>query len=110
MLGRGRRRLDETDIQKLSAITELSVMQIHNLLTMGLIHEQHAINALILYDYKRLKRRGKYRVMQIQQALAEKYNVNVSRIASVAYKKRTKRYYCEKCSKEISHREFLFLV
>lgn len=99
-------KLNETELQKLSAITELPLMQIQKLLTMGLINENRAIDVLILYDYKRIKRRGLYKVSQIVEAMADKYKVPSSRVYRVIYAKKVKRYYCVKCSKSISSREY----
>ena len=100
-------KLTEPEIQKLSAITELSPMQVQKLLTMGLIDESRAMDVLILYDFKRIKRRKQYKVSQIIEAIIEKYKVPRSRVERVIYAKKTKRYYCDKCSKEITKRERL---
>ena len=98
-------KLNEAEIQKLASITELTPMQIQNLLTMGLIDESRALDALILYDFRRAKRRKQYKVGQIIEAVVEKYKVPRSRVERVIYAKKTKRYYCDKCSKQITHRE-----
>ena len=97
--------LNEQEIVKLSAITEMTPMQIQKLLTMGLIDEKRAIDMLILYDFRRIKRRKLYTVSQIVEAIIEKYKVPKSRVNKVIYGKKVKHYYCDKCSKEISNRE-----
>lgn len=98
-------KLQESEIQKLSAIIELTPMQIQKLLTMGLIDESRALDVLILYDFRRIKRRKQYKVGQIIEAVVEKYKVPRSRVERVIYAKKVKRYYCDKCSKEITNRE-----
>lgn len=98
-------KLQEHEIQKLSSITELSPMQIQKLLAMGLIDESRALDALILYDFKRIKRRKQYKVGQIIEAVMEKYKVPRSRVERIIYNKKRKRYYCDKCAKEITNRE-----
>lgn len=98
-------KLQEQEIHKLSSITELSPMQIQKLLAMGLVDESRALDVLILYDFKRIKRRKQYKVGQIIEAVMEKYKVPRSRVERVIYHKKRKRYFCDKCSKEISSRE-----
>lgn len=100
-------KLQETEIQKLSAITGLTPMQIQQLIAMELLNDRRAMDALILYDFKRIKRRKQYKVGEIILALMGKYKVSKSCVTRVIYAKKKKRYYCEKCSKEISHRELL---
>lgn len=80
-------------------------MQIQKLLNMDLIAESRALDVLLLYDFRRIKRRKQYKVGQIIEALIEKYKVPRSRVERVIYAKKTKRYYCDKCSKEITNRE-----
>lgn len=98
-------RLQESEIQKLASITELTPMQIQKLLAMGLVDENRALDALVLYDFKRIKRRKQYKVGQIIEAVMEKYKVPRSRVERIIYNKKRKRYYCDKCSKEIPSRE-----
>lgn len=99
-------KLQETEINKLAALAEITPMQFLHLMTMGLIEEQRAIDHLILHDFRRIKRRRQYRVNQIIEAVKEKYKVPRSRVERVIYAKKVKRYYCDKCSKEISKKEF----
>ena len=98
-------KLQENEIQKLAVLTELTPMQIHHLLAIGIIDEQRALDHLILYDFRRIKRRKVYMVSQIIEAVMEKYKVPRSRVERIIYAKKTKRYYCDKCAKEISKRE-----
>lgn len=98
-------QLQEAELQKLSAITELSTVDLNKLLVIGLIDENRALELLILYDFRRIKRRHIYKVNQIIEAMMEKYKVNRYRVEKAIYSKKKKRYYCECCSKEISKRE-----
>lgn len=98
-------KLQESEIQKLSAITEIEPIQLHKLLTMGLIDENRALDQLILHDFRRIKRRKQYKVSQIIEAVIEKYKVPRSRVERVIYAKKVKKHYCDKCSKEITNRE-----
>lgn len=99
-------QLTDEHIQHLSSITELSPMQLKKLISMGLIDGDAALDVLMKYDYRRIKRRNVYRVAQIQQAMADKYHVPVSRVARVVYSKKKKMYYCEACGKNITSREY----
>ena len=95
----------EKEIEKLSAITSLTPMQVQNLLAMGLIDDSKALDTLILYDFRRIKRRRLYRVGQIIEALVEKYKTCPSRVQRVIYHKKKKIYYCNNCAKQIKARE-----
>lgn len=97
-------KFQSPEIQKLSAITGSSPIQIQNLVAMGLINESRALDFLINYDFTRIKRRQQYKVKEIVQALADRYNVPTTRVHHVAYAKVVKRFHCTKCGKAISAR------
>lgn len=98
-------KLGEPELLKLSSITNVTPLQLHNLMSLGLVNEEKALDALIRYDFQRVKRRKIYRVKQIVEAMMQKYNVPASRVQRVIYAKKKKRHYCEKCGKEIANRE-----
>ena len=80
-------------------------MQVQKLISLGLISETRALDVLILYDFRRIKRRKLYTVAQIIEALIEKYKVSKYRVEKIIYHKKQKRYFCDKCAKEITNRE-----
>lgn len=98
-------RLQEAEYGKLASITGLTIIQLEKLFSMGLIEEERALDALILYDFRRIKRRHLYKVGQIVLAVMEKYQVPKSRVERVIYHKKKKVYYCDQCNKQITNRE-----
>ena len=99
-------KLQEKEIEKLSAITEITPVQVTKLIALGILDEQRCLDALLVYDYRRLKRRGAYKVAQIFEALGERYKVPKWRIEKAVYYKASKKRFCKVCQKEISGREY----
>ena len=99
-------RLQEKEIEKLSAITDITPVQVTKLIALGIIDENRCLDALLVYDYRRLKRRGEYKVAQIFEALMERYKVSKWRVEKAVYYKTPKKKYCKACQKEISGREY----
>lgn len=88
-------QFQQQEIEKLAAITGLTPMQVSKLLAMGLINRQEALSAMLVYDWRRLKQRGKYKVAQIFAALSERYGVPKWRVEkAVYYKKKSTQKYC----------------
>ena len=52
-------QFQQQEIEKLAAITGLTPLQVNKLLAMGLINRQEALSAMLVYDWRRLKQRGK---------------------------------------------------
>ncbi len=65
-------RLREKDIEKLSAITGVSVYDIEKLSAVGVIDHSGAVDLLIASDWKRLK--GRYTTWQLTKAMMEEYS------------------------------------
>lgn len=51
-------KLQEKEIEKLSAITGTTPLQATKLIAMGILNESRCLDALLVYDYRRLKRRS----------------------------------------------------
>lgn len=100
-------QFQQQEIEKLAAITGLTPMQVSKLLAMGLINQQEALSAMLVYDWRRLKQRGKYKVAQIFAALSERYDVPKWRVEKAVYfKKKSTQKYCVVCKRPISGREY----
>lgn len=99
-------QLGEKEIEKLSAITGITPVQVTKLIALGVLDESKCLDALLAYDFRRLKRRGIYKVAQIFEALMERYKVPKWRAEKAVYFKATKKKYCKSCQKEISGREY----
>lgn len=78
-------RLRQKEIDKLSIITQLPQHDIEKMLAMGLVNEPIAIDLLVVYDWKRLKKEKKYTVKQITQALMNEYDISRTKVQSAAY-------------------------
>lgn len=98
-------RLREKEIEKLSIILQLPQHNLEKVASMGLINEPVAIDMLVVYDWKKLKRDGKYTVKQIIQALMDEYQISRSKVQSAVYGKRKHTYSCQKCGKRITKSE-----
>lgn len=98
--------LGEKEINKLALITNMTPMQINKLLNLRLLDRNNCLDALLVYDYKRLKRRTVYRISQIVPALMERYNISEYRVKKAVYKKAKLQRVCECCQKEISGLEY----
>lgn len=99
-------RLQDKEIEKLSAITGIAPVHVAKLVAMGLLDESRCLDALLVYDFRRLKRRGLYKVAQICEALMERYKTPKWRVERAVYHKTVKKRYCNSCQKEISGREY----
>lgn len=99
-------QFQDKEIEKIAAIVGITPMQASKLVTMRLLDDQRCLDALLIYDFRRLKRRGQYKVSQIKEALAERYKVKVWRVDKAVYYKTKKKKYCSSCQKEISGREY----
>ncbi|MDE6347067.1 MAG: hypothetical protein K2L55_10490 [Muribaculaceae bacterium] len=97
----------EKEIEKLAAITGTTPLQISKLIALGVLDESKCLDALLIYDFRRLKRRGIYKVAQIFEALMERYKVPKWRAEKAVYYKVKKKRYCKSCQKEISGREYV---
>lgn len=99
-------QLQQKEIEKLAAITGATAIQINKMIALDLLNSQRCLDALLVYDWRRLKQRGKYKVSQIIEALMERYKVSKWRVEKAIYYKKKKRKYCTECQKEISGREY----
>lgn len=99
-------QLQQKEIEKLATITNLSPLQVSKLIALGILNDNRCLDAILVYDWKRLKRRKQYKVSQIFEALMERYKVSKSRVERAVYYKQRKKKYCEKCQREISNREY----
>lgn len=99
-------KLEDREVEKLSAITGMDMIQTRKVIEMGIIDEYKVLDYLIKYDWRRLKQRGKYKVAQIIEALMERYKVQKWRVEKAIYSKKTRKLFCQTCQKEISGREY----
>lgn len=97
-------RLRDKDIEKLAKVTENQVFTLVQLNSMGLINESVAIDLLIKFDWKRLKKRG-YTHKQVIMALSSEYDVSVSKITTAVYEKKKTVSFCRACGIEKLKRE-----
>lgn len=97
----------DKELEKISGLTGLDVIQVARLSQMGVLDEKKCIDMLILHDWRRLKMREKYKVSQIIDALAERYHVAPSRVKAVAYRPQKTKRFCTECGKAISGREYM---
>lgn len=95
-------RLRDKDIEKLAIILDLPKFAIEKMAAMNLVHEGIAVDTLIAYDWKRLKKNKRYRVRQIIQALANEYQVSKTKVEAAMYNKRKCIYSCQQCGKRIT--------
>lgn len=99
-------QLQQKEIEKLAAITNLTPIQVEKLIAMNILDDQRCLDAMLVYDWKRLRRRKIYKVSQICEALMERYKVPKWRVEKAVYYKQRKKKYCSQCQKEISGREY----
>lgn len=98
-------RLREKDIEKLSIILELPQYAIEKMAAMNMINDALAVDMLVVYDWKKLKRDKKYTVKQILQALMDEYQVSKTKVQAAVYGKRKRTYSCQLCGKRITKSE-----
>ena len=98
-------RLREKDIEKLSIILELPQYAVEKMAAMNLIYDALAVDLLMVYDWKKLKRSKKYTVKQILQALMDEYQVSKTKVQAAVYGKRKRTYSCQQCGKRITKSE-----
>lgn len=99
-------KLRDKDINKLSGVLQCSTEIIQKLESMNMLDTIEARNALILADWRVLKRDKKYRTFQIVEALANEYQVSKSKVEYIIYSKKESQYWCNKCQKRISKSEY----
>ena len=90
---------------KLAAVTGLAPIQIDKLLDMGLIERKNALGAIVRHDAGILRRKGVYKVADIQTVLAERYGVSkyfVKQCMGSGKEKMERKYHCIRCGKEIT--------
>lgn len=98
-------RLREKDIEKLSIILQLPQFAVEKMAAMNLINDALAVDMLVIYDWKRLKKNKKYTVKQILQALMDEYQVSRTKVQAAVYGKRKHTYSCQQCGKRITKSE-----
>lgn len=100
-------RLKDEELQNLSAITEVPVIHLRKLISTGVLTEDRAIDFLVMYDFRKLRRRGQYRLYQIYEAIARKYNIKPSRVTRLYRIKNRKQYFCESCGTPITKGQWM---
>ncbi len=96
-------KLTERHLEKLAIITELPLEKVTEFDTMGLFDSARAVELLIKYDWKLLKRQQKkYTAHQRIMAIANEYNITEHRVKQAIYTKRVMGYFCKKCGMPIT--------
>lgn len=99
-------RLREKDIKRLANVTEVSEADLMKLVAMNLIAHGYAVDRLIQYSYKKLKRTKRYTPKQMVEALMREYSVSRSKVYNAIYGKKAKTYYCNECMRKIPVSEY----
>lgn len=100
------KKIQEKELEKLSHVTGVAMMDIQKLYTFGVIDEVKVIDRLIKFDFWRLRASGRYMIKQIVAALSEEYQVAKTRVTAVAYSKKITETVCTKCGRRIKKAEF----
>lgn len=99
------KKLQDKDFEKFSALTGVSMVEIQKLHAFGAFDESLIIDHLIRYDFKRLRKGGRYTVKQICAAIAEEYQVSLSKVHNAIYDKRRREAVCSKCGRVVKRAE-----
>lgn len=91
-----RSQLRDKEVEKLAEIIGSPLETIYKLDSMGLINVSQAIDALILNDWKGL-RRTQYPTKQIVKALSEFYDCSTGKVEGAIYNKKKPVFYCKEC-------------
>lgn len=100
-------RLRPKDIEKIATILQIPQFAVEKMAGMNLIQENHAVDLLIVNDWKRMKRnnRNRYPLKFLIKALEREYQVSDTKVEAAIYNKRKSIYICRECGKRITKTE-----
>lgn len=99
--------LREKEFAKLAAMLQIPEDQLRRLHSMRLLDESVAIDVLVKYEFRRLKKTGEYTTKQITEALVREYDISRGKVQNAIYNKRKSRYFCKTCGRSISQYKHL---
>ena len=96
----------EDEYSKLSAVTGISMMDLQKLDALGLLVNDAAVRLIFQYEFRLQQKKTKAMSKLIIQAIANKYDLPPSTVRKVLFGRARRVFYCAKCQKEITKKEY----
>ena len=95
------KRIRDKALEKLSALTEVPLSELHKLHALGVFDSGAVFARLMAADFKRIRKCKRYTVRQIVTAIANEYQVAPSTVHNAIYEKKKREFICTKCGKVV---------